>query len=183
MTDVLIASLATGLTNVVTYTIDHLMTPMIGMPGNKGDTISIDSLGHNGGYSGVPGDVIREKIRVLHFEQVATIVDRLKKIPEGNGTMFDNTVIMYFPEGGETHHGWGTESPWVIVAGDKCRLNIAGRYFRLPYHGNEGHKNLGNWYTTLLNSYGNPIEHYGDLDLEISRLKLDQTGSIKRFLS
>jgi hypothetical protein len=29
----------------------------------------------------------------------------------------------------------------------------------------------------------NPIEHYGDLDLEMARKKLPQTGAIERFIS
>lgn len=91
-------------------------------------------------------------------------------------------MILYFPENGEGHHSWGTEAPFVIMAGDNCKLDIAGRYIRLPYHGTEGHKTLGNWYTTLLNVHGNPIKHYGDLDLEMSRKKLDQTGPIKQFV-
>ncbi|MBT3570037.1 MAG: hypothetical protein HN494_14390 [Opitutae bacterium] len=37
-------------------------------------------------------------------------------------------------------------------------------------------------YTTLLNAHGNPIKHYGDLDLEMSRKKFDQLGSIKQFM-
>jgi hypothetical protein len=41
---------------------------------------------------------------------------------------------------------------------------------------------LGNWYTTLLNAHGNPIKHYGDLDLEMSRKKFDQLGSIKQLM-
>jgi hypothetical protein len=49
--------------------------------------------------------------------------------------------------------------------------------------GVEGHKTLGNWYTTLLNAHGNPIEHYGDLDLEMARKKLPQTGAIDRFMA
>ncbi len=92
-----------------------------------------------------------------------------------------NTMIMHFPEGGETHHGFGLEAPFVVMAGDNCKLNIAGRYFRVPYHGTENHKTIGNCYTTLLNAHGNPIKHYGDLDLELSRKKLAQTGSIKEF--
>lgn len=181
MTDILIAALLSGLTNVVTYTIDELSTPVRGLPGNEGDQISIHELGHNGGYSGVPADKIREKIRIMHLNQIAKIVDRLKQEPEGNGTMFDNTTILYFPEGGETHHGHGTEAPFIVLSGRNCRLNIAGRYIRLPYIATEGHKTLGNWYTTLLNAHGNPIAHYGDLDLEMSRLKLDQTGAINQF--
>jgi len=114
--------------------------------------------------------------------QIKTIVEQLKQVPEGNGTMFDNTMIMYFPENGETHHGVGSESPFLIMAGNNCKLDISGRYIRLPYLGNEGHKTLGNWYTTLLNAHGNPIEHYGDLDAEMSRKKLDQIGAIKQLL-
>lgn len=183
MTDILIAALITGLTNVVTYTIDELSTPIKGLPGNEGDHISIHELGHNGGYSGVAADVIREKLRVGHIDQVAKIVERLKAVPEGKGTMFDNTVVMYFPENGEGHHSHGTEAPFVVMAGDRCKLEIAGRYIRLPYHATKGHKTIGNWYTTLLNAHGNPIEHYGDFDLETARKKIDQTGAIKQLMS
>ena len=182
-TEMLIAALVTGLTNVVTYTIDELSTPIRGLPGNEGDQISIHELGHNGGYSGVPAEKIREKLRVGHIDQVVRIVERLKAQPEGKGTMFDNTMILYFPENGEGHHSWGTEAPFVIMAGDNCKLDIAGRYIRLPYHATPGHKTLGNWYTTLLNAHGNPIKHYGDLDLEMSRKKLDQTGAIGQLLA
>lgn len=183
MTDILLAALVTGLTNVVTYTIDELSTPIKGLPDNEGDHISLHELGHNGGYGGVSANQIREKVRVGHMEQVATIVERLKAMPEGGGTMFDNTVVMYFPENGEGHHSHGTEAPFVILAGENCRLNIAGQYIRLPYHATEGHKTIGNWYTTLLNAYGNPIPHYGDFDLEMSRKKYDQTGAIVDLMS
>jgi len=183
MTDILVAALATGLTNVVTYTIDELSTPIKGIPGNEGDHISIHELGHNGGYSGVSAEDIREKIRVGHVDQVKVIVDKLKAIPEGKGTMFDNSVVLYFPENGEGHHSHGTEAPFIVLGGDNCALNMLGRYVRLPFHGTEGHKTIGNWYTTLLNAHGNPIEHYGDFDLEMDRKKLDQSGAIQQLLA
>ncbi len=183
MTEVLIAALKAGLTNVVTYTIDDLGTPVTGLPGNETDRVGIHPLGHDEAFGGVPAWMTREQIRISHMNQVKTIVEKLKATPEGNGTMFDSTMIMYFPENGETHHGIGLESPFVIMAGNKCNLNIAGRYIRLPYLGNEGHKTLGNWYTTLLNAHGNPIEHYGDLDLEMARKKLPQTGPIHQFMT
>jgi hypothetical protein len=37
---------------------------------------------------------------------------------------------------------------------------------------------LGNWYTTVLNAYGNSVKHYGDLDVG---LKIEQTGPIRQF--
>jgi hypothetical protein len=114
------------------------------------------------------------------MELVNRIVTRLKTVPEGKGTMFDNTMIFYFPDSGETHHSHGTEFPFVILAGANTRLNLGRRYIRLPYWGTEGHKTLGNFYTTLLNAHGNPIKHFGDFD---PALKGDQSGPIKQFLA
>lgn len=182
MTDVLIAALKADLTNVVTYTIDDLGTPVTGLPGNETDRVGIHPLGHDEAFGGVPAWKTREQIRISHVNQITTIIEKLKQVPEGKGTMFDNTMIMYFPENGETHHGVGSEAPFLIMSGSGCNLDMAGRYVRLPYLGNEGHKTLGNLYTTLLNAHGNPIKHYGDLDLEMSRKKFDQLGSIKQFM-
>ena len=182
MTDVLIAALKADLTNVVTYTIDDLGTPVTGLPGNETDRVGIHPLGHDEAFGGVPAWKTREQIRISHVNQINTIIEKLKQVPEGKGTMFDNTMIMYFPENGETHHGVGSEAPFLIMSGSGCNLDMSGRYVRLPYLGNEGHKTLGNLYTTLLNAHGNPIKHYGDLDLEMSRKKFDQLGSIKQFM-
>jgi hypothetical protein len=35
----------------------------------------------------------------------------------------------------------------------------------------------------LLNAHGNPIEHYSELNLEMSRKKLEQRGAINQFLA
>ena len=95
--------------------------------------------------------------------------------------MFDNTMIMYMPENGEKHHSIGTEVPFLILAGDNVQLNMARRrYIRLPNYNDEGHKTLGNWYTTILNAYGNPTKHYGDFDVA---LKVNQEGAIKQFMT
>ena len=175
-TDVMLAALISGLTNVVTYTIDDLGTPIITLPGNKG-RVDLHRLGHSRDFE------LRDIVKASHATQVAKMVTKLKSVPEGSGTMFDNTTIIYFPETGAGHHGPSTEAPMVIMTGKKSKLDIAGRFIRLPFHATEGHKTLGNWYTTLLNACGNPIEHYGDLDLAMSRKKMPQTGPIERFLA
>ena len=178
-TDVIIGALASGLTNVVTYTIDDLGTDITSLPENSQKT-SIHQIGHGGQISGAAQ--MRDAIKTHHMKQIGTLVTRLKSIPEGKGTMFDNTTIIYMPETGAGHHGPDTEAPMVLMTGKNSKLDLAGRYLRLPFHGTEGHKTLSNWYTTLLNAYGNPIEHYGDLDLTMQRNRLKQTGAIDRFL-
>jgi hypothetical protein len=178
-TDIIVGALASGLTNVVTYTIDDLGTDITSLPENEQKT-SIHQIGHGGQISGAAQ--MRNVIKSHHMKQVETLVAKLKAIPEAGGTMFDNTTIVYMPETGAGHHSPDTEAPMVIMTGKSSKLDIAGRYIRLPFHGTAGHNTLSNWYTTLLNAYGNPIEHYGDLDLTMQRNRLEQTGAIKRFM-
>ena len=173
--DILVATMVSGLSNVITYTIDDLNTPITSLPENKNKT-NLHSLGHS------RNTVLRDHVKECHMKQVERIVTKLKAVPEGNGTMFDNTTIIYMPETGAGHHGPNTEAPMVVMSGKNSRLDIAGRYIRLPFHKTEGHKTLGNWYTTLLNAYGNPIEHYGDFDSEMSKKKMPQSGNIMRFI-
>jgi len=59
---------------------------------------------------------------------------------------------------------------------------VPGRFIGLPFDATEGHQALGNWYTTLLNAYGNPIEHYDDLDLQMTRKKMPQMCAIDQFM-
>lgn len=174
-TDVMLSALIAGLTNVVTYTIDDLGTPITTLPGNTG-RVDLHRLGHSNDMQ------LRDIVKANHMAQIAKMVTKLKSIPEGTGTMFDNTTIIYFPETGAGHHGPDTEAPMVVMTGKQSKLDIAGRFIRLPFHATEGHKTLSNWYTTLLNAYGNPIEHYGDFDVEMSRKKMNQKGAIKQLM-
>ncbi len=176
--EILLGALYAGLTNVVTFTIDDLGTNYSGLFDFE---VMLHDVGHGKENKGVSALDQRTKVRTQHMKMVERIVNGLKKMPEGKGTMFDNTIIMYLPENGETHHSQGTEVPFVILAGDKVKLrNIGSRYIRLPNYDEPGHKTLGNFYTTLLNAYGNPIKHYGDFDVS---LKIDQAGPIKQLMA
>jgi hypothetical protein len=179
-TEVLLSALISGLTNVVAFTVDELAHPYTGIPGIENVKVNMHDVGHQKTIAGLEAEEIRQRCRREHMRLIDTIVSRLKSIPENRGTMFDNTMLCYFPDGGETHHSHGWEYPFIVMAGRNARLDLGRRYIRLPYHGQKGHMTLGNWYTTLLNAYGNPIKHYGDFDLS---LKHDQTGPIRRFLT
>ncbi|MEZ6104519.1 MAG: DUF1552 domain-containing protein, partial [Pirellulaceae bacterium] len=112
-TDVIVAALASGLTNVVTYTIDDLGTDISTLPENEEKT-SIHAIGHGmGGRS----DYMRSVMQTYHIKQVETLITKLEAVPEGSGTMFDNTTIIYMPETGAGHHSPDTEAPMVIMSG------------------------------------------------------------------
>lgn len=181
-TEVLLAALISGLTNVAAFTLDELGAFYTGLPGLEAERVSLHDVGHGKGFGKLTADEIRFAIQRQHMTIIDTISTRLKNTPEGNGTVFDNTMIFYFPDGGETHHAVGTEYPFVVLSGKNAKLDIRGKYIRLPNYGEQGHKTLGNWYTTLLNAYGNPVKHYGDLDSGLDRFGIDQNGAIKQFL-
>lgn len=181
-TEVLLAALISGLTNVAAFTVDELGHHYTGIPGLESEKVNMHDIGHGKTIGGLKADEIRARTERHHMTLVDTIVARLKNIPEGDGTMFDNTMLFYFPDSGETHHSLGAEYPFVVLSGRNAKLDIAGRYIRLPGYGEEGHRTLGNWYTTLLNAYGNSIEHYGDPDVGLDKFKRDQKGPIRQFL-
>lgn len=182
---ILISTLISGMTNVVSFTVDELGTGYTGLPKLENEAVNIHEVGHGKGYGDLDALSIRDGIRLQHMELMNRIVSRLKATPEidGKGTMFDNTVIMYLPNNGETHHSNGSEWPFVVMAGDNTPLNIGRRYIRLPKYGDQGHKTLGNWYTTILNAYGNPIDHYGATDTALDKFGIDQKGPIKQLLA
>jgi hypothetical protein len=174
------SALIAGVTNVVTLDMDDTDTiyPELGLEGG-----TVHDVGHNKSLSGIPAKQARALIREQHMKVIALMVDKLKRAPEGDGTMFDNTMIFYLTDNGETHHPTCVEWPFLVFSGKNSKLDIAGRYVRFPKHGEQGHKTLGNWYTTLLNAYGNPIEHYGSMDPSMEKLRIDQIGSIREFIA
>jgi hypothetical protein len=179
LVEVLLSTLISGMTNVVAFTADELGTRYTGLPGIEGENVNLHDVGHGKSIAGVEAVAIRDKVRRQHMMLVDRIVSRLKSVPEAGGTMFDNTVLFYLPNNGETHHSQGSEWPFIVLAGDNAQLDIGRRYIRLPGYGKLGHKTLGNWYTTLLNAYGNPTDHYGALDVA---LEMHQKGPIEQFL-
>ena len=178
--EVLLGSLISGLTNVVAFTVDELGHSYTGIPGIEGSKVNMHDVGHGKTIGGLTAENIRSVCRQHHMTLVDQIVTRLKSVPEGDGTMFDNTMLFYFPDGGETHHSHGLEFPFVVLAGDNAKLDIGRRYIRLPNYGDVGHKTLGNWYTTILNAYGKSIDHFGALDVGLKGI--DQTGPIEQLM-
>jgi hypothetical protein len=156
--DIAIASLVSGLTNVVTMCFDTLGSssyPEFGIGGLHG------AVGHGQG-----GKVLekRQTICRFHYEQVAKLAGALEAMPEGDGTMLDNTVIIYTSDNGETHHSSGVNYPMVVLGDLGGRLNVS-RYFA-PGNDREdkaerGFVRLGDVWSTLLAAAGQPFKEFG----------------------
>jgi len=178
--DLIAAALISGITNVATMKIDNSATIYKGI-GLEGG--SVHGFGHNEGVEGKTGFECRNEIRRHHFEILAHLAKKLKNVPEGNGNMLDNTMIIYISPSGDRHHGLLDSWPMVVLGGCSQRMKLPGRYIQFPGYGKKNHKTIGNWWTSVLNAFGNPIEHYGDFDPVLMKGGLDQEGPIPELIA
>ena len=169
--DLASAALITGLTNVVSIRADWLSVKYETF-GFK--TTSVHDIGHQKiTDNGLNREQARDVIRKFQIEQIAKLAGSLKAVPEGDGTMLDNTMIIYFSDTGEAHHSSRKEWPFVIVGGRSHKMKTAGRYLRYPQYGKPGHKTIGNWYNTILEANGaTPQDYFGQVDSQLRDLDL-----------
>lgn len=102
--------------------------------------------------------------------QMAVMIElarRLDAIPEGDGTLLDNTVLVYVGDNGETHHATGDEFPVVLMGGGALGLRTEGR--TLVYPGldrfGEGHRQVSNLWNTLGYLAGEELDAFGGEEL------------------
>ncbi len=170
--DLASAALITGLTNVISIRADWLSVKYDTF-GFK--TTSVHDIGHQKVTdNGLNHEQARDVIRKFQIEQIAKLAGKLKAVPEGDGTLLDNTMIIYLSDTGEAHHSSRKEWPFVIVGGrGHNKMNTAGRYLRYPQYGKRGHKTIGNWYNTILQANGAPArDHFGQVDAQLKDLDL-----------
>ena len=172
--------LIAGLSHGITIRLDNLEHVYDGLGLSEQN---VHAIGHGTGSNGKTSDECRDIIRSYHIKLMAGLAGKLRSIPEGDGTMLDNTMIVYMSDAGEAHHGALHEWPFLIVGGCGGRLSIPGHYIRMPEYGQVGHRTIGNLYTSILNAYGDPIGHFGDPDFELEREGLPQQGPVESLMS
>jgi hypothetical protein len=160
MFDIGAAALIGGLTNVVTLA-SGVGNPFFGVKfTGLGINFGKHGIGHGGSYNGMTADEMGIKIRAFHFELIARLMQKLQAVPEGDGTMLDNTTIVYLSDAAESHHSRCWEWPFVVLGNGGGKLK-SGRYIEYPYWGNDGHREIGNLYTTLLRLAGEERDYFG----------------------
>ena len=174
--DIAAAALIAGLTNVVTLA-SGVGNPYFSVRWD-GLGISLDkhSIGHGKGFGGKSASELMVVIRRFHMELIARLATKLQAMPEGDGTMLDNTVIVYLSDAAEGHHSRCWEWPFVVLGDLGGSLRAGNRYLCYPKYGAPGHRTVANLYTTFLRAAGAPRESFGIADPELRHL--DQTGPL-----
>lgn len=175
MFDQAAAALIAGLTNVVVLEssistaggggLGHVDGAMIGVNAPK---IGLHGVGHGESFGGVSSSDIKIAVRRKHTEMIVGLLDQLAAVPEGNGTMLDNTVLVFSSDCGPAHHpGNGQKGggyPFIIVGDLGGVLKTRGRLILHPSYGEEKSRSMANLYTTLLQAVGAPRDHFGMKD-------------------
>lgn len=178
--DIAAAALICGLTNVVTLSsaagiMDFDIT-------FKGLGLHIDkhSIGHGKSHEGKTWADLYDIIRRYHFDLIAGLLQKLEKVKEGDGTMLDNTVVVYLSDGAEGHHSRCWEWPMVVIGDMGGRLK-SGRYLDYPGYAQRGHRTTANLYVTLLHLAGASRDSFGMADPVLK--DFDQHGPLSELLA
>ena len=175
---VAVAALASRLTNVAVidtacgYQGYHTWTDL-------GVTLDGHGIGH------LAGQPAREKhavpVRRFYAERVADIARRMAAVKEGNGTMLDNSLIIWMSDSAEEHHGTGQQWPMVLVGNLGGRLKTAGRFLQFPGYKKAGHRTMSNFFLALLHAVGDRRDKFGEPDRELK--DIDTAGPLAEILA
>jgi len=119
--DIAASALMTGLTNVVTIT-----SGLCRIRGNYDgfSDLGVHAIGHNkkDPKSGMFGKELLGVIRRYIAEQTSALMKKLDSIPEGNGTMLDNTLIVFTSDSANRQHTSGENWPFSLLGSLGGRL-------------------------------------------------------------
>ena len=176
---VAVAALASRLTNVA------VIDTACGYQGyhtwkDLGVTVDGHAIGHTH-----PDDPRRNQsavpIRRFYAERIADLARRMASVKEGNGTMLDNSLIVYLSDSAEEHHGQGQQWPMILVGNLGGRLKTAGRFLQYPGYNKAGHRTMSNFFLALLHAVGDKREKFGEPDRELR--DIDTAGPLAEVLA
>ncbi len=120
------------------------------------------SASHNNNSDGY------ERIARFHLSQLAYLATKLDSMPEGNGTVLDNSCLMYLSNMwiGRKHDNF--RLPLVLAGGLGGTLET-GRTLNYLEAG-EGNRKMCSLYLSLMDRMGIKLERFGDADTRLERL-------------
>lgn len=165
-----ISALASGITN--TLTIGSGRGEIFGAW--KG--LGIEQQGHNLGHMAQPDNPIWIKIRQYNSRMLVRMMEALERVPEGSGTMMDNTLIVYTSNNADKQHTNGATWP-VVLLGNCGGLIKTGCFTQL-----DGKRPINALYTTLLRAAGKNVDRFNMND-QLARKFDAGVGPLKEVLA
>ena len=130
-----------SMSEIVTQALACDLTRVASLQISRGfSNVTHDWLGHTVGHHTMSHDTSRdwnpllEQVDNWYAQQVVALLQRMDAIPEANGTLLDNTLVVWGRELGTTSHRM---DPWPVVLAGSARGGLAtGRFLQVGSLGN-----------------------------------------------
>lgn len=120
--DLLVQALVTRQTRVASYMLTKCQSisrfPWLGYTSARHHDYT-HAEGKTTGADGVEGQRVLRDICKWHVEEFAYLIAKLKSVPEGDGTVFDNTTLMFLHEHAEANPHKNSGLAMVVAGGSK----------------------------------------------------------------
>lgn len=160
MCDLMVLAFQTDSTRVCTFVManegSNKPYPFIGVKEGHHD------LSHHGNNEEKKAKIAQ--INLFHTTQLAYLIERMKSVKEGDGTLLDHCMLAYGSGNSDGNRHNHDDLP-ILVAGQGCGTLKAGRHIVYP---NE--TPLNNLWLSMLNRMELPVHQLGDSTGELKNL-------------
>mgnify|MGYP000915416574 FL=1 len=138
--------------------------------------LGVEEQGHNLGHMKQPDNPIWIKIRQYNSRMLVKLMEQLESVPEGSGTMMDNTLIVYTSNNADKQHTAGATWP-VMLLGNCNGVFKTGCFTQL-----DGPRPINALYATLLKTVGVDRDRY-NMSGKMAAKFDSGTGPLKKLLA
>lgn len=146
--DLGVSALKSGITNVLTIGSGR------GEIFGSWKGLGVEKQGHNLGHMPQPDNPIWVKIRQYNSRMLAKLMEELESVPEGSGTMMDNTLIVYTSNNADKQHTNGGNWPVMLLG------NCGGAFKTGCFTQVEGRRPINALYTSILRASGVEVDRF-----------------------
>lgn len=160
MYDMMAIGFQTDTTRVATFMLDNA-------GGNRRYTeIGVNDAHHGMSHHRNRPEPVAKLQKIDHYlvEQFAYFLEKLDSIPDGDGTLLDQSIVLYgsgISDGNRHNHG---DLPIVLAGGGGGQVTT-GRYIQ-PEH----ERPMGNLFLSMLDIMGTPVDSIGDSSGRLNEL-------------
>ncbi|MEM0897059.1 MAG: DUF1552 domain-containing protein [Verrucomicrobiota bacterium] len=138
--------------------------------------LGVEQQGHNLGHMPQPDNPIWIKIRQYNCRMLVKLMEELESVPEGSGTMMDNTLIVYTSNNADRQHTSGANWP-VMLLGNPSGAFKTGCFTQL-----DGSRPINALYSSILRSSGVDCDRFNMSDKLAAKFD-SGSGPLKEILA
>lgn len=116
--------------------------------------LGVEEQGHNLGHMKQPDNPIWIKIRQYNAQMLVKLMEELESVPEGSGTMMDNTLIVYTSNNADKQHTNGANWPVVLLG------NCNGAFKTGCFTQLDGKRPINALYASILQASGVSVDRF-----------------------